>query len=203
MSEKVIQSLRANNFIVHPFDSEDIACTFLLEKIPEGAAVGVGGSLSLNQIGFIEQLQAREDIHFFNQYKPGISRSESLEIRRKSLLSDIYFTGSNAITEEGEIINIDGVGNRVSALSFGPKKVYIVAGKNKVVADREEAMVRIKNHAAPLNARRLGRNTPCTEDGRCHDCVSEERICNITHILQKQPLPERISVVLIQKELGL
>ncbi len=203
MIEKVVENLRKNKFLVHYFENSKDACDYLIKVIPPGAKVGIGGSITLNQIGFVEALQNRKDIIFFNQYLKNLPRETSLQIRREGLLSDYYFTGSNAITEEGEIVNIDGVGNRVAALSFGPKKVFIVVGKNKIVKNYNEAIKRIKTIAAPLNAKRLGRHTPCVDDGICHNCDSPDRICNIVHVLKKQPYPERITVVLIDEKLGL
>ncbi len=202
MIEHAVQALRDNNFIVHVFKDKKSACNFLLDQVQPGMSVSVGGSMTLDQIGLIDKL-TELDISFFNQYQEGLSREESLEIRRLGLLADVFFSGSNAVSEQGEVINIDGVGNRVAAFSYGPKKVFITVGKNKVVPDRNEAIERIRNHAAPLNARRLQRNTPCTVDGKCHDCTSDERICNIVHILQKQLPSQRIEIVFIEEDLGL
>lgn len=202
MIDQTVNALRNNNFAVHVMESGISACDYLLGQLQPGLSVGLGGSLTLEEIGLYKQLTL-QNIILYNQYEEGLSRAESLEIRRKGLLSDIYFSGSNAVTADGEIVNVDGVGNRVAAFSYGPKKVFIVIGRNKIVSDYAGALDRIRNHAAPLNAKRLKRNTPCVTDGKCHDCTSEERICNIIHVLKKQPIKERINVIIINEELGL
>jgi hypothetical protein len=110
--------------------------------------------------------------------------------------------GSNAITEDGKIVNIDGLGNRLAAFCFGPEKVIIVAGRNKIVKDVAAAIERVKNVAAPMNARRFGAATPCAKTDKCSDCDSPERICNLTLIIEKQRQPGRLTVILVNQELG-
>jgi hypothetical protein len=127
---------------------------------------------------------------------------EMIELRRKSLLVDLFITGTNALTETGKLVNLDMIGNRVAAIAFGPKSVVILAGRNKIVPDIEEATFRVKNYAAPVNAMRLDKKTPCAETSFCHDCKSPDRICNSWTIVEKSFPKGRIKVILINEDLG-
>jgi hypothetical protein len=170
--------------------------------------VGVGGSVTLDEIGLTNALRGGKlhggSVTFLDQYRSGLSREEALSLRRKSLDSDIFFSGANAITMSGEIVNMDGYGNRVAALAFGPRRICIVAGINKLVADFTAALARIGEKAAPLNCRRLNRRTPCAATGQCDDrnCAAPERICNILSVIRRQPGGNRIKVILVGEELG-
>ena len=126
-----------------------------------------------------------------------------MELRRKSLLADLFITGSNAVTEGGILVNLDMTGNRACAINFGPKHVVILVGRNKIVSELEDAMVRIRNYAAPANAMRLEKKTPCVKTSYCEDCNSPERICNVWTITEKSFPRGRIRVVLINQDLGL
>jgi hypothetical protein len=127
---------------------------------------------------------------------------EMWELRRQSLLVDLYLTGTNAVTEEGTLVNLDMYGNRVAAITFGPKYVVVFAGRNKIVSDLSDAMFRIKNYAAPVNAMRLDKKTPCVQSSYCEDCKSDNRICNIWTINEKSFPKGRIKIVLINEDLG-
>jgi len=126
-----------------------------------------------------------------------------MEKRRAALLVDLFIMGTNAITQEGELVNLDMIGNRVGGLIFGPKNVVILVGRNKIVPDLEAAMGRIKNYVAPINTKRLGKKTPCVKTSYCEECQSEERICNAWTIIQKSFPKKRVKVVLINEDLGL
>ena len=167
----------------------------------DSAVIGVGGSVTLNEIGLMERL-GRGKFNFINQYEAGIPREENMRRRLASQHSDILFTSTNAVTETGWLVNVDGLGNRVSAIAFGPKKVVVVAGKNKICRTLEEALRRIETIAAPRNVKRLGIENPCAEGGVCVDCESETRICCATLIVKWQQDPQRLHVILVDEELG-
>ncbi|MCX6356355.1 MAG: lactate utilization protein, partial [Candidatus Aureabacteria bacterium] len=137
-------------------------------------------------------------------YREGLSRDEGLALRHRSLEAGVFFSGTNAITLEGELVNIDGYGNRVAALAFGPAHVVIVAGVNKIVKDVAAGIARIKTVAAPLNCRRLDRRTPCNKTGNCDErnCAGPERICNVLSVIRRQPGGNRITVILVGEDLG-
>lgn len=161
-----------------------------------------GGSMSLVHSGIYEGVKAVEGLDVLDTYDTSRPRFEVLRIRREALLTDIFLTGINAVTEDGKLVNLDGTGNRVAALSFGPRFVIAVAGRNKVVPGVEEAMHRVKHHAAPVNAMRLERRTPCVKSLRCENCSSPERICNTWTITEKAWPKKRVKVVLVDQELG-
>jgi len=138
-----------------------------------------------------------------DQYQKNLTPEQSTEIRRQELLVDLFFTGANAVTEDGQLVNLDGTGNRVAALTFGPKNVIVLAGRNKVMPDLESAMVRVKNFAAPANAIRLEKQTPCAKTAYCEDCSGPGRICNTWTITEKSNPKGRIKVILINEDLGL
>jgi L-lactate utilization protein LutB len=179
-----------------------------LSRITPGDTIAVGGSVTLDEIGLIEVLRSGKapqgSFTFYDQYKKGLSRDEALALRRRSLTADLFFSGTNAITLGGELVNVDGFGNRVAAISFGPQRVIIVAGVNKIVADIEAGLKRIETRAAPLNCQRLDRRTPCYKTGSCVDeeCLGPERICNVYSVIKRQPRGNSITVILVGEELG-
>jgi len=173
----------------------------LIPKIkPKTAAFG--GSGTVESLEIPEALMKNPDIDVIDTFDKKLTLEEKYERRRQSLLVDLYFLGANAITEDGRLVNLDCYGNRVGALTFGPKNVIVVAGRNKLVADLSEAMNRIVNYAAPVNAIRLNRKTPCAKTARCQDCSSPDRICNVWTVHEKCQPPGRINVVLINQDLG-
>jgi hypothetical protein len=173
----------------------------VLEMIPKGATVGLGGSLTVQQIGLLKALSSGR-YNLYDQYAKGQSPEESMQMRRKGLTADVFITGTNAVTLDGRLVNLDGAGNRVAALTFGPGKVIVVVGRNKIVGDVDEALNRVWNLAAPLNAARLNRDVPCTETAQCEDCSSPERICNHLLITERQMKPGRLTVILVDEDLG-
>jgi hypothetical protein len=173
----------------------------VLKMIPEGATVGLGGSLTVQQIGLLDALRSGK-YNLYDQYAKGLSPEKSLQMRRKGLLADFFVTGSNAVTLDGRLVNLDGAGNRVAAITFGPQRVIVVVGRNKIVGDVDQALDRIWNRAAPLNAGRLNRKTPCTRTGQCEDCSSPERICNHLVITERQAAPGRLTVIFVEEDLG-
>jgi len=171
------------------------------ELIPKGSVVGVGDSMTLFETGIIDLLR-QEDYIFLDKYQENITRAEKDQLYSDVFSADFFLCSTNAITEEGELYNIDGYGNRVAAMIFGPKQVIIVAGKNKIVKDLEEAKNRVKNIAAPIDAKRLNKNTPCTKVGYCVDCNSKDRICNNITIIKKQLKKDRIKIIIVDQNLG-
>jgi L-lactate utilization protein LutB len=198
-------ALTENNFEVFVAENTDEAKSIVLEKIiPEIApkSVSWGGSLTFVATGLYDVLKNNNDFNILDTYDKTLSPEESLERRRQSLLVDLFITGSNAVTETGQLVNLDMFGNRVGALTFGPKNVIIFVGRNKIVPDLDEAMFRIKNYAAPVNTMRLDKKTPCAKTSFCADCKSPDRICNIWTITEKSFPKKRIKIILINKELG-
>lgn len=147
----------------------------------------------------------REDpaVEFVEPFGDDLSPEARLERLRQSLLVDLYITGTNAVTEAGQLVNLDMIGNRVGGIAFGPKYVVVLVGRNKIVPDLDAAMRRVRNYAAPLNARRLGQTTPCSKTSYCQDCKSPDRICNVWTITEKSYPKHRVKVVLINEDLGL
>lgn len=177
----------------------------LIEKVSgilqEGDTVSVGGSMTLFETGVIELLKSGK-YNYLDRYKEGLSALEIKEIFRRCFSADTYIVSSNAITENGELYNVDGNGNRVAAMLYGPDKVIVIVGINKIVKNVEEAIKRNEEISGPANCIRLNRNTPCTKVGYCMDCSSSERICNEYVLIKRQGSKGRISVIIVGKELG-
>ena len=199
------ETLTENNFEVFVAQNTDEAKSIVLEKIiPEVApkSVSWGGSLTFVATGLYDVLKNNNDLNILDTYDKTLSPEESLERRRQSLLVDLFITGSNAVTETGQLVNLDMIGNRVGALTFGPKNVIILVGRNKIVPDLDEAMFRIKNYAAPVNTMRLDKKTPCAKTSFCGDCKSPDRICNTWTITEKSFPKGRVKVILINQDQG-
>ena len=199
------ETLTENNFEVYVAENPEEAKSIVLEKIiPEIApkSVSWGGSLTFVATGLYDVLKNDDDLNVLDTYDKTLSPEESLERRRQSLLVDLFITGSNAVTESGQLVNLDMIGNRVGALTFGPKDVIILVGRNKIVPDLDEAMFRIKNYAAPVNTMRLDKKTPCAKTSFCTDCKSPDRICNTWTITEKSFPKKRVKIILINKDLG-
>ncbi|MBN2553315.1 MAG: lactate utilization protein, partial [Spirochaetales bacterium] len=160
------------------------------------------GSMTATGLGLWQEIAGRQGVELIDPYKPELSREEGLELRRKGLTADIMIASSNAITLDGELVNLDGMGNRVAAMAFGPKKVILIVGMNKVVPDLETAFERVKHYAAPVNAMRIGSKTPCVANGLCTDCRSPARICNMWSIIEGHMVKNRIHVKLVGESLG-
>ncbi len=202
LMERTVKALKANFFDAAFFADRKDLIEHILGYAKPKMRIGFGGSTTVRALDIVERL-SEKDVLLFDHWKEGLSREEIAEVRNQQLTSDIFFTGANAITEKGEIVNMDGIGNRVNATTFGPGKVIIIAGYNKIVPDIASAIDRIKRHAAPMNAKRLNLPLPCVETGYCNDCKSELRICRILSILQKKPSLTDISVLLLHEEIGL
>ena len=200
--ERTINALKKNNFEAVFVPDSKSACEEVMRQIPDGAAVGVGGSVTLTQIGLLDDLGNR-NVRLIWPFRQGKTPEEILDLVRKSFSADVFLSSTNAVTEDGKLFNVDASGNRVGAMFIGPKKTIIVCGVNKIVKDMEAAEKKVKEWTAPQNARRLGRKTPCAETGVCADCKSPDRICNIYVTLAKKPARIEVIVVLVGESLGI
>ncbi len=195
--DKVIKNLEKRNMKGYHVRSRDELFDLLNELVPEGSTVANGGSMSLEELGVFAWLRGRDDITFFDRER---------DDRRKCMVaafdSDVYFAGTNAVTEDGCLYNVDGNGNRVAAMIYGPKSVVVVVGVNKIVSDLDAAKERVRKIAAPANTVRLSCDTPCAKTGECMDCNSPSRICCNFVVMSNQRVKDRIKVIILDESLG-
>lgn len=199
-------ALESNNFEVYLADNKEDAHKIVLEEIiPQlnPKTLSWGGSMTVIASGLYHHLKENSDLEIIDTVDSKIPNEEKIERRRQSLLVDLFITGTNAVTEAGQLVNLDMIGNRIGALTFGPKWVIILVGRNKITADLDEAMFRVKNYAAPANSMRLDKKTPCVKTSYCEECKSPDRICNTWTITEKCFPKGRVKVVLINEDLGL
>jgi len=205
--ENCKKTLKSNNFGAYlATDCNDARKIVIEEILPniEVKNVSWGDSLTFHGTKVLDEMRRNPDIDVLETFAGNVSPEEITERRRQALLVDLFFTGSNAVTETGKLVNLDMIGNRTAAITFGPKNVIIFAGRNKIVPDIETAMKRIKSYAAPANAiRHPDLRTPCIKTSYCADCKSPDRICNTWTITEKSFPEGRIKVVLINENLGL
>jgi len=199
------EALEANNFEVY-IASDGAEAKEIVQRdiIPKSRAkrISWGGSKTATDMGLIQALKADKNLEFLDPFEKGIPLEDSLERRREAFLVDLFITGTNALTETGHLVNLDRTGNRVAAISFGPKTVVILAGRNKIVSDVDEAFLRVKDYAAPLVAMRIKAKVPCVKTSMCEKCRSPERVCNAWGIVEKSYPQGRIKVVLINQRVG-
>jgi len=200
--ERTIQALKKNNFEALYVPDSKAALEEVMKRIPDGASVGIGGSVTLTQLGLQEAL-AKRKVQFIWPQQQAKSDEERFDLFRKCFTSDVFVSSSNAVTESGKLFNVDATGNRVGAMFIGPKKTIVVCGVNKIVKDLEAAEKKVREWVAPQNAKRLGRKTPCVETGVCADCNSPDRICNIYVSLAKKPVRTEVVVILVGENLGI
>ena len=209
---KVSENLRRNNMVPYIVETKNEILPLLKTLLPDSASVGVGGSVTLDEIGVIPFLRTA-NYEFFDRYAEGLSRPDVVEIMRKALLADVFITSSNAITEKGELYNVDGNGNRVAALCFGPKEVIVIVGANKIVKDLKAAEERVKTIAAPKNCQRLVLDSPCSKTGECASmkmtdremcdgCFTDSRICSTYVLSGYQRVKDRIKVIICKENMG-
>ncbi|WP_186429295.1 lactate utilization protein [Clostridium sp. BSD9I1] len=199
--DRTIDNLRKHNMAGY-FVKDDVELIELLKEIiAENSVVGVGDSMTLFETGVIDFLR-KGNYKFLDKYKGNITSEEKKQIYIQNFSSDTFMCSTNALTENGELYNIDGNGSRVAPMIYGPKQVVLVAGINKIVRDLKEAEKRVRNYSAPIDAKRLNKNTPCTTLGYCVDCKSPNRICNDFSIITGQFVKDRIKVIIVGKELG-
>ncbi|GAA0713586.1 lactate utilization protein [Paraclostridium ghonii] len=199
--ERTIESLENNNMNGYLVKSKEDLIKKICDLVCENSLVACGGSQTLFESGVIDHLRSGR-YEFLDRYEEGLTPNDMKDIYRKSFLSDVYFTSTNAITENGELYNVDGNGNRVAAMMYGPDKVIVVCGKNKIVKDVHEAIRRNEQVAAPANAKRLDTKTPCKVTGYCMDCNSSDRICCQYTLIKKQRIPNRIHVIFLDENFG-
>lgn len=199
--QRTIANLEKNNMNGYFVETENDALEKINELVKEGSTVGIGGSMTLFEIGAINFLR-NGNYKLLDRYKEGLTPADMKQIFRNSLLSDTYLTSSNAITENGELYSVDGNGNRVAAMLYGPDQVIVVIGVNKIVKNIDQAILRVKETAAPANNIRLQKNNPCTKVGHCMDCKNEGRICNEYIVIKRQSEKGRIKVIIVNKDLG-
>lgn len=199
--ERTIEGLNKRNMEGYFVNDEVELIELLKNLISHDSIVGVGDSMTLFETGVIDFLRNEKYI-FLDKYKDGITKEEKRKIYEKNFSADTFLCSTNAITESGELYNIDGNGSRVAPMLYGPKQVILVAGINKIVKDIDEAEKRVRNYSAPIDAKRLNKNTPCTTLGYCIDCKSPNRICNDFVVIRGQFVKGRIKVIFVGKQLG-
>jgi hypothetical protein len=196
-----LKALEKNFFGAKFFETGKEAKEFILNEARDLNTVGVAGTRTVRDIGVVEALEdAGKTMYDHWKHKPGTP--EELECRQNQMTADLFLSSANAITQTGEIVNRDGAGNRINAMTFGPKKVMVVVGVNKITPHLDGALDRLENVAGPIRAMSLSRKTPCVKTGTCHDCDSPERICRITSIIHRKPMMTDLTVVIIGEELG-
>lgn len=208
---KTAENLKKNNMETFLVKSTEEAKKLALSLIPEGAVCASGGSVTLKECGIIEAIKAG-NYTYLDRNDPALSSEEKEQMVLRAQTCDVYLSSSNAITEDGELYNVDGNSNRVSNLLFGPKNVIIVAGTNKIVKDLDEAVLRVKTIAAPLNCKRLGCDTYCAKEGKCvslvsggnmpKGCNSDGRICVNYTVMSRQRNKNRVKIILVEQDLG-
>lgn len=197
--KELSESLETKGYLVECFASKEEAAEYM-DKAIDNTSVGIGGSETVRQMGLFELLTKHNTVYWHAKTPENMTVAET---RLAATKAAVYISSVNGISMQGDIINIDGTGNRVAGISYGPDDVYFVVGKNKIADDYEAAMYRARNVAAPLNAKRLNRNTPCAVKGdRCYDCKSPERICRNFSIFRECPSGRKYHLILINEELG-
>jgi len=198
---KAVKSLRSNGFEAIYCPSQRDAYENIISAARDATSIGIGGSMTLEELDLVPEL-CRMEKELLLRDLPGLTPEEQLAVRRRHLTCDLFLTSTNAVTLAGQLVNVDGIGNRVGAMTFGPRKVIVVAGRNKIALDLEAALKRIREIAAPANAHRLGKKLPCALTGSCSDCQSPERICRITVILDRMPSLSDIRVLVVNADMG-
>jgi L-lactate utilization protein LutB len=204
--DQVQERLAKNQFEAHVAADAQEAVQLILEQIIPTFApkrISWGGSMTFVKSGLYQRLKESSDYTLLDTFDKRLAAADLHELRRQALLSDLFITGTNAVTEQGQLVNLDMIGNRVGALTFGPKVVIVMTGRNKLVPDLNAAMTRIRQYAAPANVLKLDKKTPCAKSGRCHDCSAPDRICNYWTVTEKSFPKGRIKVILINQDLGL
>ncbi|SCZ05662.1 lactate utilization protein [Alkaliphilus peptidifermentans] len=198
--EILIDNLKKRNISGEYFESLEDAKEWLVDSIPKGVIIGVGNSQTLKKMNISTILLEKGHVVYDKTLSK--TREEAKTIKKKALLSDWYLTGTNGISLDGAIVNIDHSGNRAAAMIYGPDRVIIIIGTNKIENSLEEAIYRARNVAAPQNAKRAGLNPPCVEANKCVDCRSDDRVCNNILIIEGQVDKNRMTVVIVEEDIG-
>lgn len=199
--KELVSAFNKNNMSLMFMKNKEEVCQYLASVLNNKKTVAVGGSVTLSQLGVIDLIK-NSDVQFIDRYEVGITPEELKKRFRDSFCADILLTSTNALTMDGCLYNIDGTGNRVAAMIYGPDEVIVVAGLNKIFESEESAIEHIKTVSAPANAIRLNRDTPCAKTGRCMNCLSPDRICCSYVKLAYQRIPKRIKVIIVEDYLG-
>lgn len=199
--DTTLEALKKNGFEALAFSSREEAGKYIMDLATDCQTVGVAGTHTVRMLGVLPKLeQAGKTI--YDQWKLKLGTPEEVQCRKDQSRADMFLSSVNALTMTGQIVNRDGCGNRINAMTFGPGKVVLVVGRNKIVPDLDAAIARIEEVAAPIRAMSLNRKTPCVKTGYCMDCDSPERICRITSIIHKKPMMTNIAVLIIDEDLG-
>ena len=201
MANKTLEALKKNFFDAVYFPNAEKAAEYLMGYIKSGMTVGFGGSMTVKGMGIQDKAKEKGAV-ILDHGVAGLSPEDSMAIRRKQLTCDLFLTGTNAVTLDGWLVNVDGSGNRVAAMTFGPPKVIAVMGTNKICKDLDAAFQRLELYASPPNNKRLSRPNPCATTGVCMNCEGQSRICNIYSILKRKPSTTDFTVVLVGETLG-
>lgn len=199
--DEMIKAFERHNMQLTFVDNLEQLHNYLERYLCNQKTVTLGGSMTLFETGVIDQIH-QSDVVLYDCYQEGLTRDQMQEIFRKAFTSDLFITSTNALTTDGCLYNIDGNGNRVAAMIYGPKEVIVIAGKNKVFENEAEAINHIRKVSAPANAVRLNKKTPCTKKGECMDCLSPDRICSSYVKLGYQGNVGRIKIVIVDQDLG-
>lgn len=199
--EKLAEKLQANQMDAFIVESREEIPALLDRLMVEGSTVNAGGSMTLKETGILDYLHSR-DFRFFDRNVPGVTPEEVQAIYRQAFSADYYFTSANAVTADGWLYNVDGRGNRVAAMMYGPTNVIVVVGRNKWTGSVEAAVARNREVSGPANCVRLAKKTPCTISGKCEDCKSPDRICNLYTLVRRSNPKGRIKVILLNFEAG-
>ena len=197
MLNQVRKGLEKRGYTVYLFRTAQEAKDYLLSAIAPHQSVGFGGSMTLKNMGLDQSLAERGNSVYWHW-----TAEDKEDAQRKAAVADVYLTSANAVTKSGQIINVDGHGNRVAATLHGPGRVIFVVGRNKITENYDEAMDRIRNVVSPANAKRMNLDTPCAKTGRCMDCSSKQRICNVTVVLERRLMGYQMDVILVDEDLG-
>lgn len=199
----LVDALNKKHFTAVYCETEKDAAEYILKEAENAESIGFGGSYSVSDMQ-VEAALVKDGKEILNHGNPELTPEQKYEITLRQQTCDLFLSGTNAATLDGCLINIDGRGNRVSAMIFGPKKVIIVVGRNKIVeGDFADGIQRIKNEAAPPNALRLNKETPCAKTGFCHDCDTPDRICHVTTIIDSKPSGSDFHVLVVNQDMGL
>ncbi|HXZ34865.1 MAG TPA: lactate utilization protein [Thermodesulfobacteriota bacterium] len=199
---RVVESLKKNEMEAVYFSTVAEAKNEVLRRIPLGAKVGIGGSITLREMGIPEVLE-KKGHEVYDHWREGLSKEKRQEVGKKHQRADVFLTSTNALTLDGKLINVDATGNRVSSMIFGPEKVVVISGVNKIVRNLSEGLARIKKVAAPRNCQRRKDPTPCAQDLICRNCNTPARLCRVTTIIERRPWGIKdFSVILVGEELG-
>lgn len=196
-----LESLEKHGFGARFFAGKEEAAEHVMEIAADCQSVGIAGTHTVRALGIVPRLEDAGKT-LYDHWKLEIGTPEELECRKNQMRADLFLSSANAVTMTGEIVNRDGCGNRTNSMTFGPGKVVIVVGVNKVVTDLDAAITRVEEVAGPIRAMSLQRKTPCTKTGYCMDCDSPERICRVTSIIHRKPIFTDITVVIVDEELG-